>query len=142
MLAADYQDDPALPDTAVLWRRVHPKWIVADESPRGYRLSTAAFDDDPEGGPTSVILADDIIAAGGSPANALLRHPEHALVSITAGDARKAGQKVAREPLADQPSHAVIVGNKTYSVKRSLARAARWVFVPPEILARFHRIGE
>jgi len=77
MPGIEYQDDSSLPDTTVLWRRVHPKWIVEDKSPQGYRLSTAAFDDDPEGGPTSVIIADDVIRAGGSHADALAGHPEH-----------------------------------------------------------------
>jgi hypothetical protein len=57
-----------------------------------------------------------------------------ALAAVTAGLARECGQGIARDPLPDQPAHALVFaqrGTKTKSVMRRLAKAARWVIEPP-----------
>ncbi|MGH9202193.1 MAG: hypothetical protein ACRD2A_13270, partial [Vicinamibacterales bacterium] len=53
-------DDRTIPDAATLWRRIHPDWWVLDKKTGNRRLSTAAFDNAPDGSPMSVGLADEM----------------------------------------------------------------------------------
>ena len=51
--------------------------------------------------------------------SALVEHEEgFSLVAFTAGTARDNGQKIARDPIEDEPAHGVVVGKKTRSIKR------------------------
>lgn len=122
-------DDPTIPDADELWRRVPdtPQHIVRDQNRGCYRVSSAAFDDDADGEPMSVVLA----AEGGSPEAMLRGHVGYGVVGFEAGLTRSRQQVVVRDPLPDQPAHALVVGRKTDSVRRALARAARWVVRPP-----------
>lgn len=80
----EYGDDPTISDEAELWRRIPPWHVVSDQNSGQRRASSAAFDNDPDGSPMSVVLA----AESGGPAAALAGHPEYALATITAGLAR------------------------------------------------------
>jgi hypothetical protein len=59
MAVDDYSDDPSIPDDAELWRRIPPWHFVDDENLRQIRPSSAAFEDDPDGSPMSVILGGE-----------------------------------------------------------------------------------
>ena len=119
-------DDPSIPDDAELWRRIPPWHFYFDEKLGRLRPSKAAFEDDGDGSPMSVVLAFD----AGPPESVLVGHARFALATITAGLVRICGQGVVRDPIPDEPAHAVVVGRKTDSIKRRFAREARWV-VPP-----------
>jgi hypothetical protein len=125
------EDDRTILDEHHLWRRI-PKWHLApDQNARGIRVSSAAFDDDPDGNPMSVVLGDELLSSGRAAEEALRGLPEFGLVSITAALARERGQKIIRAPSDDEPAHALVVGSKTRSVMKAFARAATWVIPPP-----------
>ena len=126
----EYHDDPTILDEAELWRRIPPRHCVKDENVGQVRPSKAAFNNHPNGSPMSVVLADRVTESGRDPSAVLAGHAGFALAAITAGLARQCEQGVAREPLPDEPAHAVVFGKKTDSVKKRLARGSRWV-VPP-----------
>ena len=127
---SEYKDDPTIANPDELWRRIPPQWFVPDQNLGGMRPTSQAFQDHPNGTPMSVLLAVDLLASGGNSDTALSGHAGFALASVTAGLCRECSQKVARDPTPKEPAHGVVVGNKTNSVRKRLAREARWV-VPP-----------
>jgi hypothetical protein len=125
-------DDPTISDDARLWRRI-PRWhFVFDENLRRWRPSSAAFADSDEGGSMSVGLAGLVSEAGREAASVLSGLEGYGLAEITAGLVRRCGQSVVRDPLPEEPAHALVVGNKTRAVQRKLAREAIWVVPPPD----------
>ncbi len=127
-----YVDDPTIPDSSVLWRRIPPRHFVRDENTGRMRPSSAAFEDHPNGSPMSVILGDVLLASGRFAEDALAGHADFALAAFAAGLARQFGQGVMREPLDDEPAHAIVFGEKPKRVGRMLAKAAEWVIPPPD----------
>lgn len=127
MAGPKYTDDQTIQNDDELWRRVPPWWLVSDEMLSQPRISSAAFDDSPNGSPMSVVLANE----SRGPESVLEGHKGFALVSITAGLARECSQGVAREPLREEPAHAVVFGKKTKAVQRRFAQEANWVVPPP-----------
>ena len=127
MADPDYADDPSIPGEAVLWRRIPPHHFVRDENRNSIRPSSAAFEDHPDGSPMSVVLAAE--AAG--PLQVLAGHPGFALAAFPAGLARDCEQKIVRDPLPDDPAHALVVGKKTRSVRKRLAVESVWAVSPP-----------
>lgn len=127
-----YTDDPTIPDEAELWRRIHPKQWDRDENLGRVRPVSGAFDDPSDGSPMSVDLAEVHIQMGHGPEAALASHEGFALAAITAGLARECGLGVARQPLPENPAHAVVFGKKTPKTRRRLAKEARWVVPPPD----------
>lgn len=127
--APAYEDDATIVDAAQLWRRIPPQHIVPDEH-GGSRISSAAFCDHPGGSPMSVVLGDDLLAAGREPSSVIVGHDGFGLASVTAQLARSLNQGIARSPLPDEPAHAEVFGNKTTSVRRRFARAAVWIIKP------------
>lgn len=121
-------DDAAIHDDAELWRRINPKWVVRDENRGGLRVSSAAFDDSPDGSPTSVLLTDVVRETGRTEDDVLRGFDGFGLASITAGKARGCEQGISRDPpVPGEPAHAYLFGRKTKSLKRCLARQAEWV---------------
>lgn len=90
-------------------------------------MEEAAFQDHPDGSPMSVILAAEV----SGPEFSLAGHEDFALAVLTAGLIRQCGQGIARDPLPDNPAHAVVFGRRTEAVRRRLARGSRWVVEPP-----------
>jgi hypothetical protein len=132
MADAGYADDITIPNEAELWRRVSPRHFVNDENLGIVRPSSAAFDDHPNGSPMSVYLAEVLIQMGRGPDTVLVGHNNFALAAITAGLARECGQGVARDPLPEEPPHALVFGQKTKPVSRKFALGSRWVVLPPQ----------
>jgi hypothetical protein len=114
---ARFENDPDIPDTAVLWRRVPARHYVFDENLGRNRPSSEAFEDNPDGTPMSVFLASDCTG----PEVALAGHEGYGLVAIAAGLARQCNQAVARDP-SEGPAHVVVVGKKTSSIKTKFAK--------------------
>lgn len=130
MAGFSYVDDPSIANDAVLWRRIHPTWKVRDDNSGGWRVTSAAFDDSRDGSPLSVLLAAVVRESGRGPADVLSGFTGYFLASLTAGDARRCGQGIARTPEPDEPAHASVFGRKTKSIKRKLADAAGWIIGP------------
>ncbi len=124
-------DDSTIGDEAALWRRVPPWHFVYDANLGRWRPSSAAFDNDPDGHPMSVVLGDQVVSEGRDTGDVVAGHAGFALASLTAGLARSEGQGVTRDPLPDEPAHALVFGNKSKSVQRRLAKGASWVIAPP-----------
>lgn len=74
----------------------------------------------------SVVLG----AESSGPEDVLAGHAGFALASFKAGLARKCGQGVARDPLPEEPAHALVFGVKSKALRRRLARESVWV-IPP-----------
>ena len=131
---ADYQDDPSIKDTCQLLRRIplKPSHCVWDENLGRYRPTSASFEDHPNGSPMSVTLADELLASGRPLEDGLAGLEGYALARISAGFVRKLGLGVAREPLIDEPAHAVVIGKKSKKAKSALAKAAAWIVAPPQ----------
>ena len=131
MTQAAYTDGPTIASDAWLWRRIPPRHFYFDENLGRIRPSKAAFEDDEDGHPLSVVLADLVTASGRGPAEVLQGHEGFALAQITAGLARSKQQGVQRDPRPDEPAHALVFGRKTESVRRAFAKACEWVTPPP-----------
>jgi hypothetical protein len=54
------------------------------------------------------------------------------IVTFSAGFARSLSQRVIRSPEPDEPLHGEVVGKKTDSVKKQLARNSQWVHLPSQ----------
>lgn len=76
--------------------------------------------------PTSVVWIEKAIELGRSAAHVMAGHSEFLLVRIAVRVVRDCGLAVVFGPLDDEPAHALVVGRKTASVKKRLARAATW----------------
>lgn len=125
-------DDPTISDDELLWRRIPKDHLVPDVNVGGIRISSAAFANDSDGEPMSVMLASMMLTAGGGGTQkALTGHATFGLASIHAGVVRSRSQIIVRVPLEDEPAHAVVVGTKSKSTKKALAAAAQWVVPPP-----------
>lgn len=108
-----------------MWRRI-PNWpdfVVRDRGTGEPRPSSMAFKDDRDGDPTSVYLADEALTTDAVMAG----HEGFGLAAITAEVVHACGLDVVRRAEPGFPYHAVLVGPKTDSVARKLARAATWV---------------
>lgn len=126
-----HTDDPTIAPDDPLWRRIPPTWVVFDENLGRKRPTSAAFDNARNGSAMSVVLGRTVQESGRTPESALASHRDFLLASITAGLARQLGQIVARDPLPDEPAHAVVAGPKTGRVRTTFARQAIWILPPP-----------
>lgn len=124
-----YEDDATIGPAAQLWRRIPSNHIVPDGN-GGRRISSAAFQDHPNGTPMSVVLGDEVLAAKRDPTEVIAGHEGFGLASVTAGLARLLNQGIARRPLPSEPAHAEVFGDKPRSVSRKFAKAASWVIEP------------
>jgi hypothetical protein len=62
-----YEDDLTVADEEDLWRRIPRWWIIENRDTGGWRVSSAAFEDHPNGSPMSVFLSTVIRVGGRSP---------------------------------------------------------------------------
>lgn len=124
------EDDPSIRDEAQLWRRINPNWMVFDENQGRSRVSSQAFQN-LEGDKLSVLLEELVRETGRRPEDLIASFPGFGLATISAGFARELQQGVIRAPEPDEPAHSHLVGKKSKSVQKALARHAEWVVVPP-----------
>lgn len=121
-----FENDPSIPGTEQLFRRISPTWVLWDENGIP-TISSAAFKD-PE---LSVYLESVMIEVGREPADALSRYPDCGLATITAGDARSLGQTVARDPIPEEPAHGIVFGQKKRGgISGKLRDSALWAVLP------------
>ena len=93
-----HEDDSSILDDTELWRRIPPWHVVEDKNHGGKRISKAAFEDHPDGSPMSVVLGDEVLAAGRDAQSVIAGHDDFCLASVTAGLARSLGQGIIRKP--------------------------------------------
>jgi len=127
---SDYVDDPTIENDSPLWRRIAPEQVIYDEKLGRYRPTSDAFQNHRNGTPMSVVLGQEVLAAGRAPESVLAGRESFSLVSITAGLAREKGQGIQRDPLPEEEAHAEVFGKKTKSVQKAFYRASTWVLPP------------
>jgi hypothetical protein len=117
------QDDPSIPSEEDLYRNVLDTCLIREQVSGRFRLTSDTFRDRSE--EISVNLSSLV-----TPAQSLsLGIPRHlGVVAITAGEARQLGQIVAKDPIPENPAHALICGHQTRSIRKQMAETARWVY--------------
>jgi len=100
-------DDPSIDDNVLLWRRVHPTQIDLHPETRQPDVSSGAFSTREE---LSVAIASETTLAA-----FIANNSEHSVVEFTAGSARSAGCTVVRDPLPNDPAHALVCGSRSRS---------------------------
>lgn len=120
-------DDGSITDEMTLWRRISPLWWTFDAKLGTHRVTSAAFEDHPDGSSMSVTIAEEAVGV-----DVLLDgHEGYGVASFPARVARHdCGQHLVRRPLPKNPAHAEVVGRKTDAVKKKL-RLASTVLVQP-----------
>ena len=107
-----------------LWRRIHPNHL------RDGRLTSAAFSGIEMSVDIARIQLDMSITLG----------DDAGVAEFEASVAQELDQRTVADPLLENPAHALVIGNKSKSVKRSLREAA--AFTPREqILGTAQRDG-
>ena len=120
------QDDPAIGDDALLYRRIHPRHLIWDDNEGRIRPSSNAVN------PVEMSVNHDatLNEDGHEPSWVLRKDPEHHLSSVTAHLARELGQAVWLDPLDEEAeygpdqSHAIVEGKKKGSKAGRLAKEA------------------
>ena len=123
-----YKDDLTIDDEDDLWRRINPIHWVEDKNLGRKKISTAAFRDSSNGSPMSVDLANECP----SPEYSIRSYNGFFLAAISAGLARKCAQGVARDPLPEEPAHALVFGEKTRPVQKRFVGESRWIIPPAD----------
>jgi hypothetical protein len=124
-------DDPAIVPACELWRRLNPVFCVPDESSTtGWRISSGAFDDSPDGSPMSVRVADKMAELGLGHETVLTSEQARegwGLASLPAGSARQHGQIVYYSEEPGEPAHGSVEGQKPPKVRKRLSAASRTI---------------
>ena len=121
-----FEDDPNIPATEQLFRRIPSTWVDWDEHGNA-AISSAAFKDEE----LSIILESIMARDGRSPEDAIRNYPRYGLAAITAGHARSLNQAVAPDPVPEEPAHGVVYGpKKRGGIGGKLRDGAVWVVRP------------
>lgn len=119
-------DDPSIPDSARLWRRVAQDQLRPDGET--YRPSSGVFS---TGAEMSVHLADltSVEEVG-------KHYPKHSIVQFTAALVRELKLRIVRDPQMDEvppdPSHAIVCPRATGGAVKRMTKACTFVkLVPP-----------
>ncbi len=114
-------DDLSITNDDLLFRRLHPRWIVGGDQPK---ISSAAFQNARGFDKLSANLGSLMTLYAQTWEDLISTMPNYGVATLTVGDARSFGQGVVKAPEPDDPSHVHVDGNKTKSVQRGLAKAA------------------
>jgi hypothetical protein len=131
MSGPPYEDDPTIDDSSALWRRIHPAYIIYDETLGRQRPTSQAFQNQRGTNTISVVLAEVVRRDNRGPESLLANHHGYSLAQLTAGFVRSLAQGVARDPVPQEPAHALVFGEKPRSVTSALAKRCEWVIAPP-----------
>jgi len=118
-------DDVSIGDDERLLHRIRLDDVVVDSETGQRRPSSATFRSK-----SNIISVD--LASLTTPDKAVATYPHHALVEINVGTVRSLGCKVVRDPLPDNPSHALLYGSgpdgrMTKSQAREIVSRCKWV---------------
>lgn len=127
---ASFENDPTIPNEAVLWRRIPPGQVKWDEKQGRKRASSQAFQDHPVSGAISFYLASDL----NGPEDALAGHEGYLLVSVKVGLLREKGFAVTQDPpMPGEHGHTYAAGKNTSKKRTRIAEATEWVVPPADV---------
>lgn len=120
-------DDVSIGDDERLLHRLRPDDVVVDPETGRRRPSSATFKSK-----SNIISVD--LASLTTPEKALENYPRHVLVEIDVETVRSLGCKIVRDPLPDNPAHALLYGSgpdgrMTRSQAREIVSRCKWVAV-------------
>ena len=120
-------DDVSIGDDERLLHRIRPDDVVLNQETGQRRPSSATFRSK-----TNIISVD--LASLTTPDKALAAYPHYLLVEVDVGTVRFLGCKVVRDPLPDNPSHALLYGSgpdgrMTKPQAREIVNRCKWVSV-------------
>ena len=122
------QEDLTTPREGQFWRRVRCNDQTTDDPKRP---STAVFADGKDElgdtDPVSLYIATECRL----PSVALDGHEGFGLIMLTEELVRECQLQIVGKEQPGPPGHVLLVGAKTYSVKRKLAKGAKWVVPCP-----------
>jgi hypothetical protein len=119
--------DASIPDGARVWRRVPAALYVVEQG----RPQSNAFTDSSDGSPMSATLVVE-----GAEVESYLRATAAkegtGVVELSVSYLRGLGLQVVRsaDSTGRDPSHVSVIGEKTKSVQRALAKGATWILRP------------
>jgi hypothetical protein len=121
------EDDPSIPDTDRLFRRVPPNQLEPLEDGT-FRPTSAVF----KHAELSVNIECLMVEQGRPPEDTLTGYPGHYLTSIIAGDVRAKGHPIVKdtEPPND-PAHGLVLGKKKNSFANAMLASHCWIVSPP-----------
>ncbi len=123
-------NDTSVSGCSELWRRIHLKQIIFDQSLGKIRPSSAAFKDSTDGTPMSVLSARLVSRSGRDEFSVLRPFPAEALVAFTARFARRQQQGIELAPLESESAHAHVFGSKEKRVRNEFAKRSIWAVEP------------
>jgi hypothetical protein len=128
-MSEDLPDDPSIPCTDRLFRRVRSNQLFIE--PDGSHRPTSAVFKNTE---LSVNIESLMVAQGRPPEDTLTNFPGDFLTSITAANVRAHKYPIVKdtEPPND-PAHGLVLGRKTNTFANAMVRAHRWIKAPPKI---------
>lgn len=120
-------DDVSIGDDERLLHRIRPDDVIIDSETGQRRPASATFRSK-----SNIISVD--LASLTTPDKALAAYSHHALVEIGVATVRSLGCKIVRDPLPDNPSHALLYGSGpdgrlTKSQAREIVSRCKWVSV-------------
>ena len=118
-------DDLSIGNDERLLHRIRPVDVILDSETGQRRPASSSFRSK-----SNIISVD--LASLTTPEKAVAGYLHHALVEIEVGTVRSLGCKVVRDPLADNPSHALLYGSgpegrMTKSQAREIVSRCKWV---------------
>jgi hypothetical protein len=120
-------DDASVADDCLLYRWLREQDVIWDANRNRQRPTSAAFQNTTDTDQMSIVLGDTLADLGRLPE--ALANPY--LASLGAGYVRSIDQHVERDPLASEPAHGHVVGEKAESRRRRMAHTAVMVVAPP-----------
>jgi hypothetical protein len=131
------QDDPSITDDDGLLRRVphFPNMTKYNHNTSSYELTSACFSDRDDGYELSISLETPLLESGKCHQD-ILEKPgfnNYGLARVESGFVRREiepAQSIVRNPVELDPYHGLVVGKKSKSAKRKLARHATIIISP------------
>jgi hypothetical protein len=124
----DRLDDPSIPNTDRLFRRVRSNQLFK-ESDGTHRPTSAVF----KNLELSVNIESLMIAQGRPPEDTLAGFPDDFLTCIKAGDVRTYGHPIVKDTdPPNDPAHGLVIGKKTNSFANAMVRSHVWIVSPPK----------
>lgn len=135
-MSDEFEDDSSIEDEDGLLRRI-PNWpsmLKYDKNLGSYRPSSVCFSDREGGTQLSITLKRLLLEAGGKIEDAIATFPHgFGVACLTAGFVRNEvspSQIVIRQPTCEDPYHGLVVGEKSKSTRKTMAKNATILIQP------------